>query len=143
MMGGKDKIDDLQGKPLRILVVDDQEDVAESIGRLLRVYGHEVRTVFDSCIALRIFSQFRPNFVLLDIGMPGMDGHDLCKAIRALPEGQQIPIIAITGFADDAVREKSYQVGFDRHIVKPVKVETLCDLLAEFSEKSVVNATTN
>jgi PAS domain S-box-containing protein len=115
---------------VRVLVVDDNVDSAESMALLLSLDGHDVRTAFDGPGALAVAAEFRPEAVLLDIGLPGMDGYEVAKQMRGLPGLQKALMIAVTGYgqADDRARSKA--AGFDHHLVKPVDPEILSALLA-------------
>jgi CheY-like chemotaxis protein len=104
----------------RVLVVDDNEDAAESLAALLRLFGHEVDVAFDGEQALTLAPEVRPDLVLLDLGMPRMDGHEVARRMRAAPWGGRMKIIALSGFGDDADRERSLEAGCDDHLVKPV-----------------------
>lgn len=104
----------------RILVVDDNEDAAESLAALLRLFGHEVDVALDGEQALTLAPEVRPDLVLLDLGMPRMDGHEVARRMRAAPWGGRMKIIALSGFGDDADRERSLEAGCDGHLVKPV-----------------------
>ena len=114
----------------RILVVDDNRDSAESLARLLQVCGNETLTAFDGLEALEVGSEFRPNVVLLDLGMPNLNGYDTARRIRQQPWGQNAVLIALTGWGKDEDRRRSGEAGFDSHVVKPVVVEQLDALLA-------------
>jgi CheY-like chemotaxis protein len=113
----------------RILVVDDNRDAADSLAMTLRFLGGEVRVVYDGPAALEHLASFRPAVALIDIGMPGMDGHAVARRIRSHPEFRDLPLVAITGWgqAEDLARSKS--AGFDHHLVKPVGLDALQLLL--------------
>ncbi len=113
----------------RILIVDDNEQAARSLARLLKAAGCETQAIVDSRQGLTTFSNFVPTLVFLDLGMPFIDGYELCKLIRGLPSGRNVKIFAITGWADEASRAKSAEAGFDLHLVKPVKLEVLLELI--------------
>ena len=115
---------------LRILVVDDNRDSVESLGVLLRLLGHEVFTAHDGPAALAAAETHRPDAVVLDIGLPLMDGHEVARRIREQPWGRTMGLIAVTGWAQDEDRERSMQVGFDHHMAKPVDPAVLLELLA-------------
>jgi signal transduction histidine kinase len=117
------------GVPRRILVVDDNRDAAESLAMLLRLGGHEVLVANDGHEALEISATQRPAVVLLDIGLPGMDGYEVCRRVReqGLANTQ---IIAMTGFGQERDRRRSKEAGFDLHTVKPVQIDELMRLLA-------------
>jgi CheY-like chemotaxis protein len=111
-------------------VVDDNVDAAASLARLLRrVYGQEVRVAHDGPNALELVEEFRPEVVLLDIGMPGMDGYEVARRIRGLGDFSGTRLIALTGWGQEADRLSSREAGFDHHLVKPVDPEVLCRLL--------------
>jgi CheY-like chemotaxis protein len=101
-------------------VVDDNADAASSMAMLLEMAGHDVRIVYDGEAALARVKEAAPDILLLDIGLPGMSGYDVAQALRALPEGRAMRIIALTGYGQDADRERSRAAGFDAHLVKPV-----------------------
>jgi len=113
----------------RVLVVDDNEDGAESLAMLLRAEGHHVEVAQDGARALEAAETFRPEVVLLDIGLPGMDGYDACRAMRARPGGDRIVIAALTGWAQEDDHRRSRDAGFDAHLAKPVERAALSALL--------------
>jgi len=104
----------------RILVVDDNQDGAESLATLLALNGHEVRTAHDGPTGLATAEEFRPDVILLDIGLPGMSGYEVANQLRKRPEFRTTWLIALTGWGQDADREQSRQAGFDLHLVKPI-----------------------
>ena len=114
----------------RILVVDDNQDAADSLAMLLRLGGHDVTVAHDGYRALEIASAERPGVVLLDIGLPGMDGYEVCRRLRGMGL-EESRIIAMTGFGQDRDRQRSAEAGFDLHTVKPVAIDGLMSLLAE------------
>lgn len=114
--------------PRRILVVDDHRDGAESLARLLQVMGHETAIAYDGLTAVAIAESFRPDVVLLDLGLPGLDGCDAARRIRAEPWGKKMVLIAATGWDQ---RERAHEAGFDHHMVKPVDLGELAKLLAK------------
>jgi signal transduction histidine kinase/DNA-binding response OmpR family regulator len=116
--------------PRRILIVDDQPDGVKSLARLLRLSGHEVRTALDGPAALGELSRYRPEVVLLDIGLPGMDGYELAQSIRKQWGTESMVLIALTGYGRDEDRRRSREAGFDHHLVKPVDPETLLSMVA-------------
>ena len=113
----------------RVLVVDDNQDAAESLAMLLRAYGHSVQVTHDARAALEIAAGFAPDVVLLDLGMPGMNGYEACRALRAQPGGKTMHIVALTGWGQAEDQRRSRDAGFDHHLVKPVEAETLLNLL--------------
>jgi CheY-like chemotaxis protein len=118
-----------RGTSLRVLVVDDNRDAAESLARLIQMSGHEVRTLADGAAAVANATSFRPNVVLLDIGMPGMNGYEVARRLRELPDADSMYVIAMTGYGSDADRSRSAESGFDEHLVKPVDFAALDALL--------------
>jgi signal transduction histidine kinase len=114
---------------LRVLVVDDNFDVAQTVGWMVETIGHDYRLVHEATQAVEAAREFRPDAVLLDIGMPGMDGYAVCKAFRADSLTKDAMIIAQTGWGQDRDRIMSAQAGFDHHLVKPVSLEDLERLL--------------
>jgi signal transduction histidine kinase/response regulator of citrate/malate metabolism len=114
----------------RILVVDDNQDAAEIMAELLSGLGHEVRSAYDGPTAVDLARTFRPDVCLLDIGLPVMDGYDLAKALRRVPElPRDLRLVAVTGYGQDADRQRSLEAGFDVHVVKPVNFELLSAVL--------------
>jgi PAS domain S-box-containing protein len=124
----------------RLLVVDDQADVAESLAQVLRLYGNEVRIARDGHEAVVQAERFRPDLVLLDLGMPNLDGYGACRRLREQPWGQALTIIALTGWGQESDRQKSKEAGFDGHWVKPVApsaiLERLAHVLADGGDQS-------
>lgn len=114
----------------RVLVVDDNRDSADSMTMLLRLRGHEVRTVYDGETALTAAAEFRPEVVLLDIGLPRLDGYEVARRLRAAPGGGAVLLAAMTGYGTDDDKHRARQAGFDRHMTKPVDPDALHRLLA-------------
>jgi signal transduction histidine kinase/ActR/RegA family two-component response regulator len=114
----------------RVLVVDDNQDAADSLGLVLSHLGAIVHVVHDGPSALQVLPVFRPSLVLLDIGMPGMNGYEVAAAIRQLPGGQHLRLVALTGWGQEEDRRLSAAAGFDHHLIKPTDIDTLQDLLA-------------
>ncbi|XXX46314.1 GNAT family N-acetyltransferase [Sorangium sp. So ce119] len=110
---------------LRVLVVDDNQDSAESMAMLLQRMGHEAHAVFDGPSALDLATQLKPDLVLLDIGMPGMTGHEVARALRGIPGLAGLSLFAMTGYGQEADRRSTQEAGFDEHLVKPISVEVL------------------
>ncbi|WP_052373944.1 response regulator [Chondromyces apiculatus] len=115
----------------RILVVDDDVDAADSLGMLLELLGNQTHIAYDGMSAIDATRTFRPEVILLDIGMPGMDGHDTCRHIRQSPWGQDVTIIALTGWSQEQARRQSREAGFDLHFVKPVDPDHILEILAK------------
>jgi CheY-like chemotaxis protein len=118
------------GSVLRVLVVDDSEDAAESLAMLLRLSAHTVDTAHGGLAALERFREFAPDVVILDIGLPGMNGYEVAERIRQSPRGEDVTLIALTGWGRDEERARAFAAGFDHHLTKPVAVEQLQQLLA-------------
>ena len=115
----------------RILVVDDNVDAASSLSRLLtRLYGQEVRVAHDGPAALELAPAFRPEVVILDIGMPGMDGYEVARRLRCQAECAGALLVALTGWGQESDQRRSREAGLDRHLIKPVDLEALRDVLA-------------
>ncbi len=115
----------------RVLVVDDNPDSTKTLTQLIEVLGHEVRNASDGPGALARAEAFSPEIVILDIGLPGMDGYEVCRQLRAMPAAGKSVIIALTGYGSPEDREESEKAGFDAHLVKPVDLEELKHLLAQ------------
>jgi len=115
----------------RILIVDDNRDGANSLAMVLRMLGNHVHITYDGIAAIIAAEAFRPNLVLLDIGLPRMDGHEVCRRIREQPWGKDMVLVAVTGWGQDEDRRRSLESGFDHHLVKPVNPADLEKLLAE------------
>ncbi len=115
----------------RILVVDDNRDSAESLAILLRLRGHVVRSTLDGERALRDGSEFRPEIMILDLGMPNMSGFDVARATRTHEWGREVRLIALTGWGQEADRRRVHDAGFDAHLTKPLKLDDLRRILAE------------
>ena len=114
----------------RVLEVDDNRDVADSQGLLLGCLGADTRVAYDGETALRIIPEFRPHLVIMDVGMPGMDGCETARRIRQLPEGKNLILAALSGWGHDDIRRQTAEAGFDHHFVKPMRVKALERLLA-------------
>jgi len=117
--------------PRRILVVDDNEDQAETLARLLRVLGHEVRVAFDGLSALEAAADLVPDLALVDIGLPGINGFEVARAIRQQPRLRHAVLVAQTGWGQDEDRRRSLEAGFDHHMVKPLDFDALKKILVE------------
>jgi CheY-like chemotaxis protein len=116
----------------RVLIVDDNRDAADSLAMMMQMTGNDARTAYDGAEAVRLAKQFRPEVVLLDIGLPIMDGCETARAIRSEPWGKEILLIAVTGWGQDDDRRQSSEAGFDHHLVKPVDPSALMEILASW-----------
>jgi len=121
------------GAGFRVMVVDDNRDSAETMAMLLELLGHEIRVAHDGVQALELAEQFRPHAVLLDIGMPRLNGYEVCARLRQQPWGRDTLLIAVTGWGQETDQRRSREVGFDAHLVKPVEPQALQDLLAQLA----------
>ena len=115
---------------LRILVVDDNHDSALSLAMMLSIMGHETRTAHDGESAVSTAESFRPDVVLLDIGLPKLNGYEVAQRIRSAEWGAAMFLIAVTGWGQDEDRQRSSEVGLNLHMVKPVEPAALEKLLA-------------
>jgi CheY-like chemotaxis protein/two-component sensor histidine kinase len=114
----------------RILVVDDNRDGAATLAMMLSLLGHDTRTAHDGLEALDVAAAFRPEVVLLDIGMPKLNGYDAARRLRQEPWGRDVVLVACTGWGQEEDRQRSREAGFDVHLVKPVAFADLEKLLA-------------
>jgi signal transduction histidine kinase len=118
------------GTALRVLVADDNRDAADSMQRMLALFGHEVKVAYDGSSAVRLGEQFAPRVALLDIGMPGTNGYEVARALRRV-YGRRVTLVAVTGWGQAADRRRSSEAGFDHHLTKPVDPGTLTQLLSQ------------
>ena len=118
------------GEPRSVLIVDDNQDAADSLLMLMKLRGYDARVAYDGTTAIDIALHDKPSVVLLDIGLPGMDGCEVCRQMRqrGLTDTR---IIAMTGYGQDRDRERSLEAGFDLHTVKPVKINDLMRIIAD------------
>lgn len=114
---------------LRVLVVDDNEDAAEMLAEALAVLGCDTRVAHDGAEAIRIANEYDPQVALLDIGLPVMDGYELAGRLRGAPRGAKMRLVAVTGYGQDSDRLRATQGGFDAHLVKPVELQVVADLI--------------
>jgi CheY-like chemotaxis protein len=114
----------------RILIVDDNRDGAETLAMLLNFLGSDVRVAYDGPSALETMNAYRPDVVLLDIGMPGMDGYEVAGRVRRDPKLQHLTLIALTGWGQEEDRRRCRQVGIDHHMIKPLDLDALQTLLS-------------
>jgi CheY-like chemotaxis protein len=118
------------GRPTRVLVADDNRDSADSLAEVLRFIGYEVQVAYDGTAALQASAAHMPDVGLFDIGMPGLNGYELASAVRRLPGGAGIFLVALTGWGQTDDRRRAREAGFDHHFVKPVDVDVVADLVA-------------
>lgn len=116
---------------LRVLVVDDNRPAADILAKVIRLLGNEARTAYDGREGVAVADEFRPEVILMDLGMPNMNGYEATREIRRFDWGGGVTIVALTGWGQDEDRRRTEEAGFDRHLVKPVEPSTLQKLLAE------------
>jgi PAS domain S-box-containing protein len=117
----------------RVLIVDDNEDAADSLAMLLKLAGQKVHAAYDGPSALKAADEFRPDLAFIDIGMPGMDGHEVARRLRQKFSAHQLVLVALTGWGQDDDRRRSQEAGFDHHLVKPIQPNILKHLLSDAS----------
>jgi CheY-like chemotaxis protein len=116
-------------RSLRVLIVDDNADSASSVATLLQLQGHEVHVEHAGHTALRAAADYRPDVILLDIGLPGMNGYEIARRLRENPQFNEVSLIAVTGYGREADVQQAAQAGFNHHLVKPVDYDKLTGLL--------------
>jgi len=120
---------------LRVLLVDDCPDVCDSMAMLMRMWGHDVRTVGDGPVGLRTAANYQPHVVLLDVGLPGMDGYEVARQLRAHPPARPRPrTVTLSGHGLEEDFQRSRTSGCDRHLVKPVDLRDLQQMLDHYAE---------
>lgn len=124
------------GSKLRILIVDDNQDGANSLAMMLKLIGNETRTAYDGEQGIDVAEAYRPDVILFDIGLPKLNGYEACRRIRQRAWGKTPIIIAVTGWGQEEDRRRSQEAGFDHHLVKPVDPRALMQLLATFKSQS-------
>lgn len=115
--------------PRQVLIIEDSLDSVHTLVLLLRDMGHVVDYAINGYVGLDVARRMRPEFVLLDIGLPGLNGYEVCKRLKADPTLQDTKVVIVTAYSGDEHREKSHAAGCDLHLVKPVPVRVLEDLL--------------
>ena len=113
----------------RIMIVDDNEDSAQVLAEVLELIGHDTHIAHDAPSALQTVSGFAPDVILMDIGLPVMDGYELARAIRAMTDLRSPRLIALTGYGQESDRQRAFEAGFDEHLVKPIRIERLLFVL--------------
>lgn len=121
---------------LRMLIVDDNRDAADSLGMLMQVMGNDTRVAYDGREALAVAAQFHPEIVLLDIGLPTLSGYEVARELRRRPGGGSMLLIATTGWGQPSDKEQSREAGFDHHLVKPVDPATLMKVLNQSGRRT-------
>ena len=122
------------GPSLRVLVVDDNVDTVTTLSLLVQESGHDVRTAYDGSSILEAALDYRPNVILLDIGLPGLNGFEVAKQLRRQPALQNVVLVAMTGYGQESDRQRSQEAGFDQHLVKPGDFGKVLQILATVSE---------
>jgi CheY-like chemotaxis protein len=118
-----------QGK--RVAIVEDNKLQAKSLAMLLEMMGYQVRTASDAASALRMMAEFIPQVALIDIGLPGLNGYELARQVRSMPQLRDITLIAQTGWGTDDDREQAREAGFQHHLTKPIDHQRLEKILAQ------------
>ncbi len=118
------------GDALRVLIVDDDQDTIDSLAMLLRHWGHEVQVAREGGAALKQAQTLRPQVLLVDLAMPGMDGLQFARHLRSQPDFSKTPLIAVTGLSDPLHRQQAVEAGFDDFVVKPYTMARLLEVLA-------------
>jgi two-component system CheB/CheR fusion protein len=113
----------------RVLVVDDVPDIAESFSWMFEGLAREIKIAHSGAAAVEQARAFRPDLILCDLGMPGMDGYETCRRLRGLPELEKVVIAAVTGYGGEESQRKSQEAGFDRHLTKPIGRAVLEELV--------------
>jgi CheY-like chemotaxis protein len=116
--------------PRRVLMIEDYADARDSLRALLELSGHEVREAADGPTGVELALRLQPDVVLIDIGLPGLDGYDVARRIRSAPQGHRMVLAAVTGYGQPEDRRRAEEAGFDAHLVKPVDPDQLTELLA-------------
>ncbi|MGH8269982.1 MAG: hybrid sensor histidine kinase/response regulator, partial [Steroidobacteraceae bacterium] len=125
-----EKVTALGASGIRVLVVDDNVDAATSLSYVLSLAGYQVTVAHDGIQALEIAQELHPDIVLLDIGLPGMSGHEVARRLRGEPWAKDVQLIAVTGWGQEGDRTKSLEAGFDEHLTKPIDPEVLLRRIA-------------
>jgi len=113
----------------RIMIVDDNRDAAEMLAEILNTAGFSTIALLDAESAMDQLSKFQPDFILIDIGLPAVDGYELARQIKAVEEFKDVRLIAITGYGQESDRQRSFDTGFCEHLVKPVDIRQLETIL--------------
>jgi CheY-like chemotaxis protein len=125
-----------QKQPLRVLIADDNEAITRTFGWMLEALGHQVRAAHSGEEAVALAREFLPEVLLLDISLPGLSGHEVCRILRVEPEFEDSLFIAQTGWSQPEHIERSKQAGFHHHLVKPVTMERLNEILSSLTKRA-------
>ncbi|WP_373988733.1 response regulator [Duganella sp. BuS-21] len=118
-----------QTSQLRILVIDDNAEAADISGELLEMHGYQTAVAYSGLTGLEAARTFQPHAILLDLGMPGMDGYQVASALRAVPDFDEVALVAFTAWGDVVTRQRVIDTGFDDHIIKPANLERILSAL--------------
>ncbi len=121
---------------MRVLIVDDDEDSAIVMAEALELKGHVTATSFDAAKTLEVVSRFSPDVILLDIGLPIVNGYELAQRLRQMPELGSARLFAVTGYSQESYRKRAMDCGFDQHITKPIELEALDSLIRRKAESA-------
>jgi CheY-like chemotaxis protein len=125
-----------EGSPLQVLVIEDNPDAAETLADLLALFGHEATIALSGPEGVEMARSFRPDVVLCDIGLPGMDGYAVARSLRIEPATRTARLIALTGYGRESDRQRTQEAGFDLHLVKPVEPLELKRLLDDWAARA-------
>lgn len=125
----------IAGGKVRILIVDDSQDSAMTLGWLVEMMDADYRLAHSGDEAIKTAGEYIPDLVLMDIGLPGMSGYDVCKKMKEMPELSNTIFAAQTGWGEEQHRRASKEAGFDHHLIKPVSIDNLQDLLTSIKAK--------
>ena len=128
------------GRKIQVLVVDDNQDAADSLAALLDIDGFDARAVYDGAAAIVVAAEAPPDMIIMDLGMPGMDGYETARAIRQQPGAERILLLALTGWGQSDARRRTAEAGFDHHLVKPVELEQIIRLAGARQNREQVQA---
>jgi CheY-like chemotaxis protein len=126
----------------RVLLVEDNVDAADALAMLLEILGHEVQVVHDGVAALEAAQARTPDVMLVDIGLPGIDGFEVAQRVRAIPSCQHVTLVALTGYGRSEDKERTRAAGFDHHLTKPVEIDALQGLVATLAKAGISPART-
>ncbi len=121
----------------RILIVDDNRDGAESLSMLFSLLGHDPLVALSGEEGIAMFRERAPDFVFLDIGLPDIDGYEVCRRMRGLPHGKQAALVAITGWGSEDDKRRALEAGFDAHLTKPVELSQVQDFINSADQRSI------
>jgi CheY-like chemotaxis protein len=125
------------GRPLRVLVVEDNTDTALAMGEVLEIWGHEVRLAYDGLSAIEVAQAYQPQVILLDIGLPGMDGLQVARALRLQPQFAETLLVATSGYGQAHDLQRSLDSGMNHHFTKPIQLPELEALLNAYARRSL------